>query len=414
MDFYPAWPYFVTMAASLALIALPIFAGADQPSGKAANRRYTLDGLRGFLAFGVFFGHAALYHDYLTRGAWGGPMARIYPSLSLAGVTLFFMITGYLFWGKLLRYGGRPNWIALYIGRAFRIGPLYLCAVVIMLLLLVIRGGFAPHEPLPMVAGEILRWTAFGWFGNGPDINGYPNTWLLVAGVFWTLRYEWWFYASLLVLSLMARHVRGSLSLVLLVVALDLAYMASPSGVTSGPSLAIGGFMFGCGMVAASMEANGLLVNLHRHALSCAALVLMAGLVTSDAGAYTITPALLLAVTFYLIISGADLFGLLSCRPARRLGNISFGIYLLQGLLLAILFSPGPVASFALLSPSRYWFVVLLGALALMGIAAILHVVVERPGIQAGARVVAWLEQRKPARRSPQALLPSPPSGGGG
>lgn len=40
---------------------------------------------------------------------------------------------------------------------------------------------------------------------------------------------------------------------------------------------------------------------------------------------------------FHLLTSGATLFGLIELRAARRLGNISYGIYLLQGLVPTLL-----------------------------------------------------------------------------
>jgi peptidoglycan/LPS O-acetylase OafA/YrhL len=48
------------------------------------------------------------------------------------GVSMFFMITGYLFYSQLLKGKGRPNWKKLYIGRVFRIIPLYWFAVALV------------------------------------------------------------------------------------------------------------------------------------------------------------------------------------------------------------------------------------------------------------------------------------------
>jgi peptidoglycan/LPS O-acetylase OafA/YrhL len=51
---------------------------------------------------------------------------------------------------------------------------------------------------------------------------------------------------------------------------------------------------------------------------------------------YAAGPIILLGGAFFLIISGAKLFSLLSSRPARRLGNVSYGIYLLQELIMTL------------------------------------------------------------------------------
>jgi peptidoglycan/LPS O-acetylase OafA/YrhL len=46
--------------------------------------------------------------------------------------------------------------------------------------------------------------------------------------------------------------------------------------------------------------------------------------------AYTAAPIILLGGAFFLIANGASLFGLLNTKPAVRLGNVSYGLYLLQ------------------------------------------------------------------------------------
>src|ERR1700761_4154599 len=89
-----------------------------------------LDGLRALAALSVFVSHAGLYSHYLATGRWE-LVAPVFTVLGQGGVALFFMITGFLFWGRLLRAHGRPDWRILYIGRVFRIGPLYLLAAAI-------------------------------------------------------------------------------------------------------------------------------------------------------------------------------------------------------------------------------------------------------------------------------------------
>jgi peptidoglycan/LPS O-acetylase OafA/YrhL len=96
------------------------------------------------------------------------------------------------------------------------------------------------------------------------------------------------------------------------------------------------------------------------------------------------------------------LFGLLLTRPARRLGDISYGIYLLQGpvLLLAFSFPALRVASAA--SPAVHWSLAAIAAAALTAFATLTHSLVERPGIQAGrwtsARINSALRPRRGVR----------------
>lgn len=99
MEFYSIWPYFAGMVLLLALASAPFFAIADTPPNPRGDRLSNLDGLRGFLAFGVFFHHSAIYHQYFQDGQWVLPPSCFYTLIGPACVALFFMITGYLFWG---------------------------------------------------------------------------------------------------------------------------------------------------------------------------------------------------------------------------------------------------------------------------------------------------------------------------
>jgi hypothetical protein len=73
MHAYSIWPYFVCMGLLLAIAATPLFKAADVPPNPRGDRLSTLDGLRGFLALGVFFFHASSYHEYICKGALNLP-----------------------------------------------------------------------------------------------------------------------------------------------------------------------------------------------------------------------------------------------------------------------------------------------------------------------------------------------------
>ena len=110
------------------------------------------------------------------------------------------------------------------------------------------------------------------------------------------------------------------------------------------------------------------------------------GLSTSNSA---IGPVVLLGGAFYLITSGCTVFTLLVSRPARRLGNVSYGIYLLQGLVLAAVFRPAPLRDAAIAHPAYHWTLALLAAVLLVAVATAAHVGIERPGIALGRYVAA-------------------------
>ena len=381
MGFYSSLPCVVTTALLLGLASTPLLRSADAPPTDLAVRVGTIDGLRGLLALAVFFHHAAIWHQYIIIGEWRPPPSRFYANLGPAGVSMFFMITGYLFWSQMLKTRGRPNFLKLYVGRLFRIVPLYL----VLALIVLVSVGFATYwrlNELPFsVSNEVARWLAGGVL-DVPDVNAYHAS-LISASVTWSLSYEWMFYASLIVTAFFARNPLAGflLPLVGLITVILLFYCGYR---LFEAKIAL---LFSVGMIAAAVReplASAALKGIPQWALSAVAIGAAALAVMGFDGMYGVAPELLLGVGFLLIVSGATLFGLLLTRPARRLGDISYGIYLLQGpvLLLAFSFPALRVASAA--SPAVHWSLAVIAAAALTAFATLTHSLVERPGIRAG------------------------------
>lgn len=98
-------------------------------------------------------------------------------------MSVFFMITGYLFWSRLIVERGQSDWISFFIGRIFRIGPLYLLAVGTMLVVVFASTGFEIKEPVLRLSENIFRWSLLGLL-SGPDVvNGYENPGRILADV---------------------------------------------------------------------------------------------------------------------------------------------------------------------------------------------------------------------------------------
>ena len=404
MGFYSALPCLLTIALLLGLASTPLLRLAETPPTDVAVRVSTIDGLRGLLALAVFFHHAAIWHQYLIIGEWRLPPSRFYANLGPAGVSMFFMITGYLFWSQMLKARGRPDFLKLYVGRLFRIIPLYL------VLALIVLGsvGFATHWRLNespfAVLTEVARSLAGGALTIPHEINAYQGTWFISAGVTWSLRYEWMFYASLIVTAFFARNWPGGFLLPLAGLATATVLVLRGRDPFEGALV----LLFSVGMIAAAVRKPlaSALVKVPQWALSTIALGVVALAVTGFDSMYGVAPELLLGVGFLLIVSGTTLFGLLLARPARRLGDVSYGIYLLQGPVLLLAFSlPGTQAALAA-SPALHWGLVAISAATLTAFATLMHSLVERPGIQAGrwasTRVAAALGGRA---RSPTSTI---------
>lgn len=375
------------MAVLLGVACLPIMRFADPPTHPKGPRVSSIDGLRGFLAFAVFFHHAAISHEYWLTGKWAVPLSRFYGLLGQVGVSVFFMITAYLFWTKLLRDGGRPKWIQLYLGRVFRIGPVYWVAIAWMLLLLFWKTGFVLHEPAIVVLREIAGWLAAGivWPRN---INGYAGTLELIAGVTWSLFYEWLFYFSLVVTALVIRRKVNDLLFTASALVATVAYVlwhVRTFEARSPPAVCAELFLIG--MTCASLEKRGLLRRLPNWLASGLVLLSIACIFLRYESANLAIPPLLLGAAFFLIVSGCDVFGVLTSVPARRLGDISYGVYLLQGLVLTCVLSVSPIREFFLASALQHWITVLGIAVLLVTAALVVHLLVEDPGVDLGRRL---------------------------
>jgi peptidoglycan/LPS O-acetylase OafA/YrhL len=379
LGYYSVWLYFIEIAVLLAVAATPLFRAADSPPIPAETRVVNLDGLRGFLALSVFFHHAAVYHTLFATGTWTYPGTRFYFLLGGFGVAFFFMITGYLFYSQLLRSHGKLDWRKLYIGRLFRILPLYWFAVVLIVIGVLINTGFHLRVPLGQLASELLRWGAGGLFDTIP-INGYPGTARIIVFVTWTLRFEWFFYASLIYLSLFVAVRRVGLFFPPVMLVILLIHEARVANAT--PLICVA--LFSVGMSAAALKTAKPQLRVKGPFWSFVAVGLLGfGLATAPT-AYLPLPVLIFGTAFVLITLGSDLFGLLSARPSRRLGNISYGIYLLQGPVFAVVSSFSVIRALDMRSPLGHVAVTLLEALVLIAFATCTHVWIERPGIALG------------------------------
>ncbi len=288
------------------------------------SRAAPLDGLRGVLALAVLIHHAAIHRGYWNTGRWIAPESLTLAWLGPAPVALFFMLTGFLFWGKALR-GKRPEPMALLLGRVRRIVPLYVASGLVTLsMTFALLGGLSKLPTLIDIAITVLS----GGFFEFPFIIDGVRTTPLNAGVTWTLRYEWYFYAALPVL---AHWATPRATGILFLSALGFAFVSQKYGVHC--------LNFAIGMSAAALRESTHPAWKHLTGCRRVSLCLLAGsLLSLGSGEQTGWSSLALGVVFILIARGESLGGLLTSRGARLLGQVSYSIYLTHGIVLYLLF----------------------------------------------------------------------------
>ncbi len=352
------------------------------PVSLGNDRVASIDGLRGYLAVGVFIHHACIWYFYLRSNVWQKPPSLFYEELGHSSVGLFFMITGYLFTDRLLRARRQPiNWDRLYTSRLLRVMPLFFLHNALALLAL----GVFELADLPTVFGGIA----------------IDRKILLTAGVSWTLTYEWRFYLLLPLLALLW-HARPPRVLILLSAAMLFDQRDAIFSLVMLP--------FAGGIVAAFVASSGTGQRFSRSPLA-SLLVAVALLAAYSLGlSFGIAFWLaLLTLAFSLIACGNDIFGLLSWRPSRVLGEITYSLYLLHGIVLYSLFCVllgVPVASG--LAREMHWLAVVLVTPVLVAVSFLSWSRIEMPFMRCVDQWAGRLRFSFPA--SPPSIASSPPA----
>ena len=369
----------------------------------ATDRLVSLDGLRGYLALGVFVHHAMMWRDYLRRGLWGydDQSHPFYRHLGEDSVSLFFMMTGFLFAAKLAQGRARPiDWTRLYASRVLRIYPLYgLALATVLLMIAALTASELQVEPATL-ARSVLAWARFG----NPDINGVEATWMLTAGVQWSLAYEWLFYSALPLAALLFGVVPPARWLV----ASALAVAVWARWIDNFEPIHLGAFGGGvlASLVTRSAPVRAALVG-PIGALGAVAAVVMA--FTRFGHGYQWPVLVLLTGAFIVVASGNTLFGVLRWPASRLLGEISYSIYLLHGLLLfGVLRGALGSTVAAALPTAAYWGLIVALTVVLVVVSFATFRLVERPGIGAMTHAQRWLAERRAGRGAVRRELGAP------
>jgi peptidoglycan/LPS O-acetylase OafA/YrhL len=352
-------------------------AGFPLPSG---NRRIgCVDGLRGYLALSVLIHHFIIWMQITALGGiWEEPSVHLFEELGAGGVALFFMITGLVFYPRVLVGFRVCSWPAIYITRLFRIVPLIGVSLIFITSIIAVRTGQGLDRSFPMA---FVKWVTT-W--SEPPLLGYPDSGRLNAYVLWSLRYEWLFYIFVLPTCALAIDLtRGwapswTVPTALLAIGLVARLVHVPIGMFAYlPLFAIGMLAFECQRrenIARLLRTSG--------AGIVAAAALGIGL-TAFQKPYTF--ALPLFGYFFICVAcGNTMGGLLRTKGALVLGECSYGIYLLHGILLSLLFvdAAGLTGS---LTAGQLPLLLPLAATAIVLLTSATYLLVERPSIQIGS-----------------------------
>lgn len=359
------------------------------------NRLACLDGFRGLAAVWVMLSHC---------GIWGGANVLRLPSPKLA-VDLFMVLSGFLMmhnYGNLLERGDR-NWrnavLKFYWRRFFRLAPLYYVVLTVLFLwgqpmldgYQVLRAlnpttwqGDSIYDPtrlhldLPNYASHLSF--LFGLSPTGSFSSMLPD---------WSLSLEMQFYAFFPLLLVLARRftlvgVAGGALLLAILSTRLLGKFYEPSLLIFSLHTFIAGMLLSVASWAGGRTDDKV--------LAAALVMLLAGW-----NGRLMLP--LITMLLFCVMGDAAVWGggikivraMFSCRPARFVGDVSYAIYLVHGAVIAVVGSR--LLQWSALSAwsksEQVCLMTLVVVIITLPLAWLLHVLVEKPGISLGKRVLS-------------------------
>ena len=338
-----------------------------------------IDGIRGFLALSVFFHHFIITYYWKVSGSWQRPPEDLFQNLGKVGVAIFFMITGFLFFSRIVNQDQKISWLKLYKSRVFRIYPLYLFVLTLISLVVFYNSDFVLNTSFSSVVKDYVRWGLF----LGGTINDFSETKQIIAGVDWTLKYEWLFYLSLplLYLAYIVLGKWGLIATALLTVVLFL-YPISIPFISSSFFIY---FTAGAMISQFAKKVENLVEK--RHSMVSAFSVLIIAVVLIYPNSLDLIHILLMSVLFLFIAAGNNMFKSFSSKASIVLGEISYSIYLTHGIVLYILFSGENGKEIALLSIEKYALLMPLVSVVVVLFSSLTFLLIEKPGIDLGKKL---------------------------
>ena len=303
----------------ISIFSIDFFSFLDKNErGRISN----LDGLRFILSIFVVYHHTIFnYHWLYDHSDWSIEGYPINQNMGRFAVAIFFMLSAYLMTAKNI--SETKYFIKFYINRFFRIAPMYWLSSTLCILTAIF---FGTHTTLKSFLQQFVFWFDAGFFdGWKPDFNGFHQAYLINAGVAWTLFWEWFLYISLPIIIILRAKI-NSFSLTMFLIFCCTYLFCRIDYILSCYLLC-----FACGFMARDLKGFLKVSNTIKSIiiLVCLFLILATG---SDP--LSLHKIFLDFVLFFCVCEGGDIFGLLNCKGAIRLGEVSYSVYLLHSICL--------------------------------------------------------------------------------
>lgn len=339
------------------------------------GRNASIDGLRFLMAGFVVFHHSGFFSEYFMNNQWITKSPFLF-YIGKLGVSVFFIISAYLFWGKVNKEETTVRWGSLYLNRLFRIGPLSLfCSLASVVYILLIT-NFPANNQLSL--SSIVPWFDASILNIRPDINGLDRSRVVMAGVTWTLKWEWMFYFSLPFLFLIRKVaflIFPTLSFVLYISPMD-----SESKYYSSLILC-----FLLGMTCFELSKR---ISLPKWASEIILILSCLGLIYFRPSIFDGSASIPAAFIVFAVTQKASLFGILNNNGIKRLGDISYSIYLIQGLVMYPVFRT-LASHYDMLNQTVHTLASIVCFFVIIFISTITYTYIERPCYRLGKKIIS-------------------------
>ena len=311
-------------------------------SESALKRTSPLDGLRGILALSVLVHHFYITYMWKTGIGWIPPSIDYLNNLGTMSVSFFFLITAFLFLSKINDNAKQQttnnkqqttnnkqqttiNWKILFKSRFKRILPMYFF---IVMAITIITVNIIPTESYnkSQLFHFLQRWLLF----QGTDLAGF-HAGFIISHVQWTLIYEWGFYFSLPAIYVLWQQRKAPI--ILVITTIFIAYFCIHNTVSHMY------WLFALALPSVVLkEPLKLFVEKHNKYLHPVMLLIFIYTFFYTKG-YSAEQMICTASLFSFISNGYSFGGILNTMGLRKLGEISFSLYLSHGIFLYLFFS---------------------------------------------------------------------------
>ncbi|WP_264522452.1 acyltransferase family protein [Flavobacterium sp. N1994] len=204
---------------------------------------------------------------------------------------------------------------------------MYLVSISAIVLIVFIMSNWKLEVTIIEFFKELFYWGTFTMLST-PPINNSQLTEIINAGVVWSLPYEWWFYFSLPIISLLILR-KGTSKFYMIMSLLFVVGFYKYKGLSSYHVLsfvggAIAPFIIKYGQT--KIKFNSIIFSIIL--LVCLAFILFLPITDKY------TRKVLTIVVFNLIALGNSVFGILKSATLKFLGEISYSTYLIHGIII--------------------------------------------------------------------------------